>query len=78
MMREHRVMSIDEPSLSAAPDGLGFSGLVLRAQTAGAEVEVPGLAFDIDGGGVDIGNPAAVGMALGVADVLTEKRGLAA
>jgi len=78
MMREHRIMSIDEPWLDAAPAGLGFSGLVLRAQAAGAEVEVPGFAVDVDGGGVDIGDPAAVGMALGMADVLTEKRGLAA
>ena len=57
---------------------LGSSRLVLSAQAAGAEVKVPRLAVDIDGGGVDIGGPAAVGMPLGVTDVLTEKRGLTA
>jgi hypothetical protein len=53
---------------------LGFDSFMLRAQAPGAQVEVPGLAVDIDGRGVNIGRPAPVGMALGMADVMTEKR----
>jgi hypothetical protein len=52
----------------------GFSGFMLRAQAAGAQVEVPRLAVDIHGSGVNIGRPAPVGVALGVADMMAEKR----
>jgi hypothetical protein len=57
---------------------LGFFGFMLRAQAAGAQVEVPGLAIDIYGCGVNIGRPASVGTALGMADMMTEKRGFPA
>ena len=52
--------------------------LIHGPQAAGAQVEVPGLAVDIDSRGVNIGRPAPVGMALGVADIMAEKRGFAA
>jgi hypothetical protein len=57
---------------------LGFGRLVLGAQAPGAQVEVPGLAVDIDRGGVDIGDPATIGMPLGMTDVMAEKRDLTA
>jgi hypothetical protein len=53
---------------------LNFGRLMLRAQAPGAQVEMPGFAVDIYRGGVYIGDPTPVGMALGVADVMTEKR----
>jgi hypothetical protein len=46
-------------------------GFVLVPQAAGAEVKLLGLAVDRDGGRVNIGCPAPVGMAFGVADVRT-------
>jgi len=55
-------------------EGLSFTGFILRAQAPGAQVEVPGFPFDIDGSGMDIGRPAPVGVALGVADIMAEKR----
>ena len=48
--------------------------LVLGAQAARAQVEAFGLPVNDDGGGMNIRCPAAVGMPLGVADVMTEKR----
>jgi hypothetical protein len=51
---------------------------MLRAQAPGAQVDVPGFPIDVNGGGMDIGCPAPVGVALGVADIMAELRGLAA
>jgi hypothetical protein len=56
------------------PEVLSFNDLVLSTQAPGAQVEVLYLAIDSDISGVDIGRPAAVGMALGVADIMTELR----
>jgi hypothetical protein len=53
---------------------LNFDRFVLRAQAPGTKVEVTGFAVDIYRSGVYIGGPAPVGMAFGVADVMTEKR----
>ena len=51
-----------------------FSYLVLVAQAPGAQVKPFWLSIDNDGGGMDVGYPAAVGVALGVADIMTELR----
>jgi hypothetical protein len=51
---------------------------VLRTQAPSAQVEVPGLAIDIDGRGVDIGRPAPVGVAFGMAYIMAKKRRFAA
>ena len=51
--------------------GLFNSGFILIAQAAGAEVKLLRLAVNHDGSGMDIGRPAPVGMALGMADVRT-------
>jgi hypothetical protein len=53
---------------------LCFDGLMLRAQAPGAQVKVTGFAVDIYSSGVYIGDPPPVGMALGMADVMAEKR----
>jgi hypothetical protein len=53
---------------------LGFSHFILRAQAPGAKVKVLHLAIDEDSSGVNIGYPAPVGMAFGVADIMTELR----
>jgi hypothetical protein len=53
---------------------LGFSSFVLRAQATGAQIEVPGFAINIYGSGVNIGRPATVGVTLGMANMMTEKR----
>ena len=47
---------------------------MLAAQASGAQVKPFGLALDNDGGGMDVGYPAAVGVALGVTDIMTELR----
>jgi hypothetical protein len=47
---------------------------MLRAQAPGAQVKVTGFAVDIYSSGVYIGDPPPVGMALGMADVMAEKR----
>jgi hypothetical protein len=47
---------------------------MLGTQATCAKIDVPGLPLDIDSGGVDVGNPSPIGMALGVADVMTEER----
>jgi hypothetical protein len=52
--------------------------LVPGAQAPGAQVEPLGAAVNGDRGRVNIGRPAPVGMALGVADIMTEKRGFPA
>jgi hypothetical protein len=57
---------------------LSFKGFVLGAQAARADFHVLGCAVNQDGGGMNISRPVAVGVALGVADVMTVKRGLAA
>lgn len=46
-------------------------GFILVAQAAGAEVKLFHFAVNHDGSGMDIGRPAPVGMALGMADVRT-------
>jgi hypothetical protein len=51
---------------------------VLGAQAAGAEVHPFRLALYGDGDGVDIGRPAPIGVALGVAYIMAEHRRLAA
>ena len=60
------------------PGGLDFDRFILGAQAPGAQVKVLFLAIDKNGGGVDIGSPAPVGMAFGVADIRTELRYLPA
>jgi hypothetical protein len=58
--------------------GLNFSRFILGAQAPGAQVETFHLAVDDNSGGVNIGGPAPVGMAFGVADIMTELRRLTA
>jgi hypothetical protein len=53
---------------------LHFGRFVLCAQTSGTQIKMADFAVDIYSNGVDIGHPASVGMAFGVADVMTEKR----
>jgi hypothetical protein len=50
------------------------SSFVLVAEAAGAKVELFRFAIHRDGGGMDIGYPAPVGMAFGMADVRTVNR----
>jgi hypothetical protein len=45
---------------------------MLTAQAPGAKVKTFWLAVNNNRGGMDIGHPAAVGVALGVADIMTE------
>ena len=52
--------------------------LVLASKAAGAEIKPFRLASYHDGGGVNIGHPASVGVTLGVADIMTELRCFAA
>ena len=47
---------------------------MLGAQASGAQVEAFWLAIYDDGSWMNIGQPAAVSMALGMADVMTELR----
>jgi len=56
------------------PAVLGFNDLILCAQAPGAQVKMLCFAIDVYSGRVDIRRPAAVGMALGVADIMTELR----
>ena len=49
-------------------------GFILVAQAARAKVKLFGFAANHDGGRMDIGNPAPVGMSFGVADVRTVNR----
>ncbi len=59
--------------MTVRSDGrLDFGHFMLCAQTPGAEIEMPGLAIHDDSGRVDIGHPAPLGMALGVADIRTK------
>ena len=51
---------------------------MLAAQAARAQVEALGFTAYGDGGGVYIGRPAAVGVALRMADIMPEHRRLAA
>ena len=56
---------------------LGLSGLsrfMLSAQAPGAQVESFGLAIYNDSNRVNVGHPATIGMALGVAHIMTELR----
>ena len=50
----------------------GFGDLMLGTQAPGAKVKPLWLAVNHDGGWVDVRYPAAVGVVLGVADVMTE------
>ena len=54
--------------------GFRFSYLVLGAEAPGAQVSTFRLTINEDGGRVNIGSPASVGVALGVTDVMTELR----
>ena len=45
---------------------------MLGAQASGAQVKAPGLTVNENRSRVDIGHPAAVGMPLGMADIVTE------
>ena len=47
---------------------------MLGAEAPGAQVSTFRLAIDEDGGRVNIGSPASVGVALGVTDIMTELR----
>jgi len=47
---------------------------MLGAQAPGTKVKTFRLSVYNDGGGVDVGYPAAVGVAFGVADIMTELR----
>ena len=47
---------------------------MLGAQASGTQVKAFWLAIYHDGGRVNVGRPAAVGMAFGVADIMTELR----
>ncbi len=51
---------------------LSVSDLMLSAQAPGAQVEPFCLTVNINGSGMDIGYPAAVGAALGVTDIMAE------
>jgi len=52
----------------------GFGNLMMGTQAPGTQVEPFHLAVNHDGSRVDVRYPAAVGVALGVADVMTELR----
>ena len=54
--------------------GFRFSHLVLGTKAPGAQVSTFRLAINEDGGRVNIGSPASVGVALGVTDIVTELR----
>ncbi len=47
---------------------------MLGAQASGAQVEALRLTVNQDGGRVNIGQPATVGMSLGMADIMAELR----
>ena len=51
-----------------------FGDLMLGAQAPGAQVKPFWLSIDSDGGGVNVRHPAAVGVAFGMADIMTELR----
>jgi hypothetical protein len=63
---------------SVGKRGLDGRGLVVGAEAARAEVEALHLAIDEDPGRMDVRGPGAVGMPLGVADIVAEHRGLPA
>jgi hypothetical protein len=52
----------------------GFGDLMLGPQAPSTDVNVLGLAIDVDGGGVYISYPTPVGAALGMTDMMTELR----
>ena len=54
------------------PSGKRLDNLMLGAQASGAEVKALFLAVNSNGGRVDIGDPAPVGPALGMAYIMTE------
>jgi hypothetical protein len=51
---------------------------MLIAQAPGTQIEAFGFAVDVNGNRMYIGRPAAVGVTLGMADVMTELRSLTA
>ena len=57
---------------------LDSRGLIVGAEAARAEVDALHFTVYHNPGRVDVGRPAAVGMTLGVADVMPEHRGLPA
>ena len=54
--------------------GFRFSYLMLGTKASGAQVSTFRLAINEDGGRVNIGSPASVGVALGVTNIMTELR----
>ena len=60
--------------LEESPGGKGLNHLVLGTQAPGTQVKALFLAVNSDGGWVDIGGPAPVGPALGMAYIMSEKR----
>ena len=58
--------------------GLDFGRFILGAEAPGAQVKVLRPAIDKNAGGMDISYPAPVGMAFGVADIMTILRYFAA
>jgi hypothetical protein len=70
-----RSISVRENEMSGR---LSFGCFVLGAQASGAKVEVLHLAVNWDGGGVNVGRPVPVGMAFGMADIMTVLRYFAA
>lgn len=53
-------------------NGLNFGYFIIGAEAAGAEVETNHLSTEHETGGMDVGSPIAVGVPLGMADVMTE------
>ena len=51
-----------------------FSRLMLVTQATGTQVQAFCLAVDVDSSGMYIRRPAAVGVTLGMADIMTELR----
>ena len=49
-----------------------FGDLVLAAQASGAQVKSFWLTINDYGGRVDVGYPLAIGVTLGMADIMTE------
>ena len=58
--------------------GLDISRFILGTQAPGAQVKVFRLPADKNSGGMYVGRPAPVGMAFGMADIMTELRGFTA
>ena len=65
----------DEAYYRVIPVGvLSLNDLMLRPQTSGTQVEVFYLTININSRRMNIRRPAAVGVTLGVADIMSELR----